>query len=530
MPIITRPAAPFFARPIAALALAGLLLAPGALASTQEGAQDDPFSILAPTPMPVMTPQTPVEIEPPAGPHLDRDAYFERRGGTGETQLITRWRVEQNAIGAEPSFDRIHTVVIGPDYAADLQDDSRTILDFATGRELKITGSGVENTAIAAHVHQQMDTFSRFTGNGTLTEITGPGGARFERFWIEAALGVRASAVTIYGDTDEDGNWLLRRRQDTPPIVRIERGDAGSPDHARLFASWLRHNAPIHPDALVYFTDLATLPQSFSFIVFSPSSPDGRRETWTLLESRDAQGGLPWPEDASLASAEAYNLPAEPMTQILALGLEAATAGYMIEEDEFLNQSQYLTQAGDKAGAYLALYQANHHQAECTPSTNSAICNQINRALINALGQQDMEALITAVSAGMREPQTMLDTLLPYRERPGLAGGAANLLAAQAAAAITESGGAPAANPLNLFLAAAQADPASPMTYWHAGRFAAANGDYQTAWLLFDIARSLPAPLSSIARGDAGALKSQLESLAPVYFGPQPALPAALRP
>lgn len=516
-----------FIRPLWAFPLALTLAAGSALAISAPGLaqQDDPFSILAPpSALPEFATTAP---SAPAGPHMTRDAYFEHRGSEGDVRLMTRWRIEETALDGTVLSTRTQRIGLGEDFAWSQSGEQRTILDFETDRALTIGPDGVLNTDLTAHVHQQMETFSRFTANGTRAEITGPSGAVFERFWIEAAMGVRASEVTILGDTDEEGSWLLRRREDTPPIIRITPGETGDNTDAGIFASWLRHKAPIHPDALAYFQDLDALPDAFSFVVFSPSSPDGRRERWTLMSSAQPVGGLPWPEDAAPASAASYDLPSEAMTQILDLGLRAAAANALIVDDVFLNEAQAFNQAGDKSGAYLTLYQASHHQQACTPQVNTPVCRQLNRAIVGAIGDAQMEALITTVSSGMRDPASMLDRLEPHVERRGMAGAAANLLAAQAAAALFEAGTPSDHDPLSFFLRAAESDPATPMIYWHAGRFAVINRDYATAWLLFDIARSLPAEQSGIARGDAGALKSQLESVAPAYFGPptQPALP-----
>lgn len=501
----------------AALSLGVLLVSASGDPALGQTAQDDPFSILAPSASP---PDTTAAEAPAAAAHLDRESYLALRGTTAQTRRIAVWQVDLETLDGTPVSRTRREIGLGDDFAYEQTEDGRHILDFRTDRSLNISEAGVTNMAIAAHVHRQMNTFMRFTQNGTLEEVAGPGGATFERFWIEAALGVRAGEVTIYADNDADGTWLLRRRPDTPPIARLTPGEQGDTSDARQFAGWLRHNAPIHPDVLSFFSARAELPETFSFIVFSPSSPDGRRETWTLQSLVETPGGLPWPETAGPAEISAYALPNEEMTELVAIGLAAADARASREAQAWIDQAAARRAAHDKAGAYLTLVQAGEHYGACNAASSTPVCSALNLEIVRALGNDEMETLITAVSAGIGDPEGLIAALAPFAEREDEAGAAANGLTARATAALEIRGEAVETSPVLLFLNSARADPDNPAAYWHAGRYAAANDDLDTAWLLFDIARSLRAPMAETAVRGARALEDRLESIAPAYFGP----------
>jgi hypothetical protein len=79
----------------------------------------------------------------------------------------------------------------------------------------------------------------------------------------------------------------------------------------------------------------------------------------------------------------------------------------------------------------------------------------------------------------------------------------------------------PELSPLALFAASAEADPYAPLTYWHAGRYAAGRGDVESAWLLFDIAVGLPGSDALPPTREAVAMREQLRTLAPGFFGPE---------
>ncbi len=76
-----------------------------------------------------------------------------------------------------------------------------------------------------------------------------------------------------------------------------------------------------------------------------------------------------------------------------------------------------------------------------------------------------------------------------------------------------------------MFAQSAQADPYCALTYWHAGRFAASQADVESAWMLFDLASSLPAAATTPPVREAAVMNAQLQAIAPNFFGPPPSSP-----
>jgi len=132
---------------------------------------------------------------------------------------------------------------------------------------------------------------------------------------------------------------------------------------------------------------------------------------------------------------------------------------------------------------------------------------------------------MNTLSAMSTDREAALNGLQPHLHRPGFAGAAANLLAAQALAALRSAGSETHSDltPSLLFSKSAQADSYAPLTYWHAGRYAASQGHLETAWLLFDQAQALSVSVVTAPVSEADAMTSQLRSIAPQYFGPESA-------
>lgn len=505
------------------LALASLT----ALSVTAASAQDpDPFSILAPQP------ETPVETAAenrtePAGAHLDRDAYLARRADRTDAILRTRWRVETTTLDGEPLGGDQFELVIGDGYVFEITGDDRATYDFANDRVLRrvqsIDGPVMLNSSVSAYVHRQMDVFTAYTNGGQLDEITGPGGVQFERFWIEAALGVRLSGVDFLVNAAEDGRMEMRRGEGGSVVFGYLPGEDGDAAIADLFRRWLQHSAPIHPDALAAMAGAEALPERLTFLVFSPSSPMGRREIWTRLSANEDTAGFPWPDGLPPADATSYQPSSTAFAALIRTGLAAAADPQLAPvEETFLNTAETAMQRADIAGAYLALYQSSHHYGPCARSGPATpVCQRMSQTTAAGLGNAPFERLMTTMSVMTSDRAAALAGLQAHLNRDGIAGAAANLLAAQTVA-VLRSDGQPHPDlpqPDALFAAAAARDPYAPLTYWHAGRYAASRNEIETAWLLFDLANSLPATATTTPVSEAAAMTDQLRVLAPGFFG-----------
>jgi hypothetical protein len=527
-------ALPFPIASFGALALAAVMTCPSQAHAWQD--DDAPaFSILAPAADAETEEAPPAELpqaeraDAPAGPWLDRAAYLAARGERSEDVLRTRWRIETASLDGTPQGSEQREIVIGDGYVTEPGDEANTVQDFATGRLLtriqSLDGPVMRNLPIVAHAHRQMNTFAYYTQGGELDEVTGPGGSLFERFWIEAAMGVRLTEVEMETSEGEDGHVTIRRFSLGSEIFGFDPDGTGSLAQAGLFRAWMRHALPVHPDALNRMPASAGIPERFSFLVFSPTSPDGRRETWTRLNTSTGSAAFPWPENVPPAPAVGYDVSDPTITRLLAAGLEAMNGPMAAAPTEatFVAASQAAQRRADPAGAYLALYQVAHHSGPCRPQSQSAVCSRMSQVTAAGLGNAEFEALMTALSDMQDDREAAIARLRTHLHREGFAGAAANMLTAQAVAAEQAANpeALPELSPLALFAASAEADPYAPLTYWHAGRYAAGRGDVESAWLLFDIAVGLPGSDALPPTREAVAMREQLRTLAPGFFGPE---------
>ncbi|ABI64829.1 hypothetical protein Mmar10_0536 [Maricaulis maris MCS10] len=516
------------ALPLAALLLLSTLTS---AALAQAGQPDPGFSILAqpsgitePTPD-ENTPDTSNERYTVIGPHLGRDAYLALRGSENDQVLRTRWQIERSSLDGEPLDGEQREIVIGDGYVTETGTAERVIQDFITARTLTrvpaLDGPVMRSAPIVSHVHRQMNTFAYYTEGGTLDSVTGPGGTSFDRFWIEAAMGVRLARADLVSTITEAGTTEVRRTAEGQPVFSHVDDGLGAGQPAALFRGWLQHAVPVHPDALATLTDEAGIPERFSFLVYSPSSPDGRRETWTRLSSHEDEASFPWPEGLEPARADTYQIDDPAIRALLQTGLDAASQPSAAPAaEDFLAAADAAQRRADPSGAYLALYQISHHQGPCGSDTPSPVCNRMSQVTAAGIGNTTFETLMSGISRMQSDRVAALTILREHLHRDGFDGAAANLLAAQALAAVRSSQPEtlPDMDLASLFAASASNDPYAPMAFWHGGRYAASQGDVETAWLLFDIARALPASHSLPPSVEAIAMSEQLQTLAPGFF------------
>ena len=138
----------------------------------------------------------------------------------------------------------------------------------------------------------------------------------------------------------------------------------------------------------------------------------------------------------------------------------------------------------------------------------------LDQGIIAGLGNQDFQTVASAVANRATEPDALIDALAGFTDRNDFAGAAANLMSAQAAARVQASEIAA----LDYFATSARIDPAAPLLYWHAGRYAVSQNDIETAWVLFDIARALPSITSDTPQREAAALEERLRNISPRFF------------
>ena len=502
------------------------LASPGLADAQVTPPERDPFSILAPVEEPPAALQSEISILPTAG-HLSRDAYLARTTGRNQDIMRTHWDIQRASLdGIRLSSDE-RIVVLGDGYVLTSESDQISIHDFAHNRILNSVGSlagpVMRNTSMTARVHRKMDTFTAYTEGGTLERIPGPGGSSFDRFWIEAAMGVRMNSVPMLMMTGADGANEAKRNALEGAGFSYLPGTAGNAASADLLLRWMRHTLPIHPDALDIMLDAEGIPSRFSFLVFSPSSPNGRRETWTRTSAESGQAAYPWPEDILAAPAASYDMRDTQYLPLIEVGLRAAAETENAPDgDAFIETADAANNRADRAGAYLALFQASNHFGPCAGADASAVCQRIGRSASLGANDPQFEAILATLTAMGNNRAIALDGLQQHVARDGFAGAAANLLAAQALATVQTRGESAEynTNPIRLFAQSAILDPYAPLTYWHAGRYAVSQGDIEIAWLLFDIARSLPTASMLTPLSEAQAMTIQLRTIAPNFFTP----------
>lgn len=288
----------------------------------------------------------------------------------------------------------------------------------------------------------------------------------------------------------------------------------------RAFRGWMRHAMPVHPDAFEAIVDAEAIPQTFSFVVVSPNSPEGRREIWTLtaVETEAAEfplpGGLEPAFDGSL----------EPVAAPAANALRAIANDNPPASSDITGTAERLQAEGELALAYLTLYQDSAHRGQCQMGDASRpACEALGSLVASGLGNARFEALFTGL-AGLStgDSEAAFDAVQPYLDAPGFAGAAANMIAGNELIAWAAESGAdvelPETDPFDLLAASAGKDAYAPAIYWHLAQAHLAANRADAAWAMLDLGRRIPGGDSHELLRQAGVIEIRLQRLAPHFF------------
>lgn len=149
----------------------------------------------------------------PATPFLTGTQYLELRPESAGEALELVWSVRRESVEGEALGDAvIRTLVIAPDFVRDTSRNEISVYDFLTSRHLEIDAEAgtMTNTAYEAEVRRRLDTYLGLSQGGRLTDIPLGPDRTFNRFWLEAAMGIRREPASLIREY-EDGALTVQR-------------------------------------------------------------------------------------------------------------------------------------------------------------------------------------------------------------------------------------------------------------------------------------------------------------------------------
>lgn len=469
------------------------------------------------------------------GPATPPDAYENARGPFGDFEAVA-FDIVRTPLGAVGGGEAARIEArLGADWAAWTgEDGTYTLVDHAAHRRLTVpAGEAVLiNTSLYAEARRRLDIYAGLSQGGALEMIEFGEAGAFDRTWLEAAMGIAANAgvlavveteagfdATLKGETvfSADYGELDDTRCETGPLT-------GEAAQAALILA--RHAAPLHPDIYDRLSDGERFPCAFAFTVYSPESPDGRRESWVLAEPSADGAALSGPIvpdglTAQLPRADLIGDAARAAPPVAGASAEAAP-----DAAAFFETAAALRAEGDLAGAYLTTVQETHHFGACPAESVGAgrlACNEVNALTAAGIGDPEFERLLEGVNAlGDGEAARAVDRLSGFIDREDAAGAAARILTAEALVAWGREGlqARPDLDPAALLGEAIALDPYAPETYGRLGRLYLQAGAPHAAWVFFDLGRALPGRPLTASLQQAQTLEDRLSALAPAWTGP----------
>lgn len=480
-------------------------------------------------------------VHPPAaapeprliGPQASAAAYVEARGGFS-TGVALDWKITSAPLEAgfeaegEPVGTR--TVIVGDGYAFEPgAEGGPLLLDFRMERRVRIDpgAAGFTNGSVYADIRRRLDIYAALSGMGQAARVE-LAGESFDRFWLEAAMGVAATDAALEIRQQELGPRFLR---DGAPIAELAfsagfdcptqgLGDIAS----RSTKLWLRHALPLHPDAFAAIASAARPPCEIRFAIISPESPQGRIETWRLSAARSVEAPAPFPEDSTPSWPDAPRLPDD-----LGAVLAAAESADTMDKAAYFERVDAARARGDIAEALLLSEAEQLRFGPCPEMAiggarlTCAILGDVRRAAQGDPAAQAVLAGLDALEAG--DAAEAAEALASAGDHDGLAGAALRARLAEAALALGPQAmrTRPDLDPVALLVQALRMDPKSGELYGRLAQRYLAAGAPEAAWALYDAARAADGVRVSGALAEAAQTQARMRRLVPDFF-PDPAV------
>lgn len=406
------------------------------------------------------------------------------------------------------------------------EDGADTLVDLAAHRRLTIPAGeeALVNTSLFAEARRRLDIYTGLSRGGQAEMISFGTAGEFDRTWLEAAMGIAANTgVLAVEETDTGFEASLKGE----PVFSADYAGGActraplTSEAAGSARTLVRHAAPLHPDIIARLAEDDRFPCAFEFLVYSPDSPNGRRETWVLDDLETDAPVLPDGLETIAPQAELIGAAGD-AALVAVRGPDDAAPDAMA----FFETATDLRSQGDLSGAFLTTVQESHHFGPCPDEVIGSArlaCAEVRGLTAASVGEPDFERALEGYAAVRQGDHALaVDRLSAFLDRDDYAGAAARILVANELVAWGREGleSRPDLDPAALLREALVIDPYAPDVYWHLGRRYLEAGAPHAAWVFFDLGRTLPGREPTPLLAQADQLEARLAELAPAWTGP----------
>lgn len=415
-------------------------------------------------------------------------------------------------------------VIFGQGWVHDNGVDETTLYDFMAHEDWVLNPAEETYRLVPTHAvaRENIDIYFALSNGGQETIINFGDAGSFHRFWLESAIDVRAQTAELSVTDDQDTRrWTFQSEEVVSARFGVCQDDISEPVSGAMFAAWFRRVAPIHPEISNALAEEDLPPCEIKFVIYSPDSPQGRTETWTLssLLSSDFNPDnlareTPDPLDARSSADTDNSLEVEPTSADQAAPDPMTFASFI---DEAIAAENY-------AGAALLALQETHHFGPCPEQ----IIGSVRQACLKAIQlpelaendnafEQISVAIVASLSGNHERAAGLSYDFLVRQDREGAA---ARMLFATSLMAMRANGQTayPDLDPLQILADAIHQDPYTSDAYWYLGQALIARREYEAGWAVFEKGLALVEDRPESRLSQIMDLESQIESLAPGYF------------
>jgi hypothetical protein len=465
-----------------------------------------------------------------------------QRGATSNATLRVRYQADGDAKGHQQAGVLI--IDVASNWALVQRGGRQTLYDFALGRviELRDDGTFVSRNAMSDVAFRIFERQNR----GALTQVLGGAGVgdAMDACDAETELGVVIPMSKERGVVEIKQAGATATLECNGRVVGILEAGSGDTAPAALWPVLVRETT-MHPALQAWMSDTGSrrgwptpAPPPRRVEAFFKIASDRKVLSWHLISAEVSLIILPYPLTANLinATAKVINETVAPgLGDTAAIAVAGRALGGAPTLATWDVEVGRLAKEKGAAAAALAMWPAFNMFPQiaqsCQSGSKSAICDSMRNLAATAASDSAVRALLDVIRAEqMRRPADAIAAMVgarssPHAGHPVLVASFALALQSGGVAMHkqAEAAGVPS-DAKQLHVRSLQAYPYNPAYWTDLGDYFARSYDFLTAYVLYDVAFSLPMP--DAQRGNPAlsgkhGLNARIRSDFPAFFLPK---------
>ena len=472
--------------------------------------------------------------------YLSAHEYLAMRNSQKHPRTSYIYEIQvQNLAGVSSHKPRTVKLLLGKDYAGYSEKKSTRIYDFKLNRILHVrpaynaegqpTGEKLfDNTSLYARAFRNFSKVEQATEKGQKRSIKLTDELNLDSFWMESSASWMAAPLQDGLELDKTEDSLIAKfNGEAIASIKISDAEYESQKTKNTLFALAHLKWPLHPDILRALYEYPAPPEQIDMVSYGPTTPNGRRQIWTLKKRVSQTAPFPLPKQAK---SVVERQPVAPLAFVIDQAVNNKALGGLPDPDILAEQFGSALEANELSKAWeLGLRYQSYYG--CRSALGENVCTDLKK--LEGKLTSDMLGILSAKHENLagyikgiklakdgKNRAGALKALKPYLsdpETPAYVLRIAAMSRARMKPAEAKAAGLTKLKADAMMSRAIAKDPYDPYSYLGLAQIYAANQAYEQSWDLYDALRE-GLPTSSVLDLKIDRIEAGIRQKAPGYF------------